>query len=270
MTQAAAVSPKIVPPDSTFRGLNMAEWYELKIRVARNSPTIHPDKVDKTTELPGDGVGSPAGVGTQEDPLILSQEGEGTYNTGTAFRVDSLGWLGEIYEDGSLDPTLPDSWWGTYITGTVILDGETILADLSQIYIPVHELSPPISYPAPTPYGSVGVGFFQGAFFILKPLPPGEHVLELETVLGVPPDNGVTPETWITLRGRYTLNILPLVGDLDGNGCVNRADLDLLMAQIRSRTGNLDYDINGDGRLDSADARSLVLKFSNPNGAACE
>jgi len=73
--------------------------------------------------------------------------------------------------------------------------------------------------------------------------------------------NDSTCEQIITVTG--------LPGDLNGDCCIDLADLALLMAQIRGRTGDLAFDINGDGRLDIADARTLALRFTNPGGAPC-
>ena len=56
------------------------------------------------------------------------------------------------------------------------------------------------------------------------------------------------------------------VGDLDANGCVGISDLALLQAALRSRSSDLRFDINKDGRVNLADARSLALLFSNPSG----
>jgi hypothetical protein len=65
------------------------------------------------------------------------------------------------------------------------------------------------------------------------------------------------------------ITVTGLLGDLNGDCCVDQADLAIIMVQIRARTGDLRYDINGDGRLDIADARRLVLLFTNPGGAPC-
>src|SRR5262249_22029411 len=56
-------------------------------------------------------------------------------------------------------------------------------------------------------------------------------------------------------------------GDLNFDGTVNRADLDILMTQIRAHSTNLAYDLNGDGKVDIADARWLALHFTHPGGA---
>jgi hypothetical protein len=57
--------------------------------------------------------------------------------------------------------------------------------------------------------------------------------------------------------------------DLNGSGCVDRTDLNLLNSAIRSRSRNPEYDLNLDGRVDAADARLLSLRYTNPGGVAC-
>ncbi|MDP1990007.1 MAG: multicopper oxidase domain-containing protein [Syntrophales bacterium] len=70
--------------------------------------------------------------------------------------------------------------------------------------------------------------------------------------------------------GRQPVKSLPASPDINGNGCVDRSDYNLLMAVIRSGGGAVSrYDINGDGQVNIADARKLVLLFTNPGGAAC-
>jgi len=55
--------------------------------------------------------------------------------------------------------------------------------------------------------------------------------------------------------------------DLDGDGCVGRADYTILISAIRSRSTDLLYDLNGDGVVNILDARKLVLSFTHPTGA---
>ena len=57
--------------------------------------------------------------------------------------------------------------------------------------------------------------------------------------------------------------------DINGSGCVDRTDLNLLSSAIRSRSRNPEFDLNLDGRVDAADARLLSLRYTNPGGAAC-
>jgi subtilisin family serine protease len=56
-------------------------------------------------------------------------------------------------------------------------------------------------------------------------------------------------------------------GDLDQDGCVGLADLELLRAAVRAGSSEARYDINQDGRVSAADLRSLVGRFTHPGGA---
>jgi hypothetical protein len=59
-------------------------------------------------------------------------------------------------------------------------------------------------------------------------------------------------------------------GDLNGDACVDRRDLNLLMADISGPAPhNGSYDLNGDGQVNVADARWLATHFTLPGGAAC-
>ncbi len=59
-------------------------------------------------------------------------------------------------------------------------------------------------------------------------------------------------------------------GDVNGDNCVDRFDYYILVGDIRDGApNNLDFDLNGDGVVNIADARFLVTLFTNPRGAAC-
>lgn len=59
-------------------------------------------------------------------------------------------------------------------------------------------------------------------------------------------------------------------GDLNGDGCVDRTDFDILMADVRGpEPHNPVHDLNNDGIVNRADARTLVGLFTNPRGAPC-
>lgn len=62
-------------------------------------------------------------------------------------------------------------------------------------------------------------------------------------------------------------SIPALVGDLDSNGCVGQSDLAILQQALRIKSPDPKFDINKDGRLTIADARSLALLFTNPSGS---
>lgn len=61
-----------------------------------------------------------------------------------------------------------------------------------------------------------------------------------------------------------------LEGDLDQNGCIDRSDYSLIIADIRGpEPHNPVHDLNGDGIVNISDARYLVTLFTNPRGAPC-
>jgi hypothetical protein len=68
-----------------------------------------------------------------------------------------------------------------------------------------------------------------------------------------------------------TLEIYSMQGDLDGNRCVDRDDLSIILADIRgSEPHNACFDLNSDSKVNIADARKLVLLFTNkPRGTPC-
>lgn len=60
------------------------------------------------------------------------------------------------------------------------------------------------------------------------------------------------------------------LGDFTGtNRCVDRSDMNDILAAIKSRSSDPKYDLNGDGQPTIADARKLVLLFTNPQGVPC-
>ncbi len=67
-----------------------------------------------------------------------------------------------------------------------------------------------------------------------------------------------------------TTVILSTPGDLNADLCVDRADYTILMGDIRDGEPNdAAHDLNGDGVVNRADARTMVGLFTNPRGAAC-
>ncbi|MEM7077564.1 MAG: dockerin type I domain-containing protein [Pseudomonadota bacterium] len=61
-----------------------------------------------------------------------------------------------------------------------------------------------------------------------------------------------------------------LLGDLNADQCVDRTDYRILITDIRNGPpNNPAYDLNGDGTVSRADARTLIGLFTNPRGASC-
>lgn len=66
---------------------------------------------------------------------------------------------------------------------------------------------------------------------------------------------------------------IDLPGDYNEDGCVDRGDLNALLKVIRNQESpdpSLNYDLNGDGAVNIADARYLTTLFTNPRGASCQ
>ncbi len=61
-----------------------------------------------------------------------------------------------------------------------------------------------------------------------------------------------------------------VAGDLNGDGCVDRDDYGILIADIRAPAPHdPGHDLNGDEQVNRADARTLVGLFTNARGVAC-
>ena len=58
---------------------------------------------------------------------------------------------------------------------------------------------------------------------------------------------------------------IELLGDFNGNGTLDAGDVDLLAAEVRTGTGNLDFDMNGDSQLDIDDHDQWVHASSIAN-----
>jgi dienelactone hydrolase len=63
----------------------------------------------------------------------------------------------------------------------------------------------------------------------------------------------------------------PSYYDVNNDGCVDRADLNIILTDIRSPAPHDPlHDLNRDGVVNIADARYLVTLFTNPRGAPCQ
>jgi len=149
------------------------------------------------------------GTGTLDDPLILTGQGDITIKAGTAFLDVLIAWWGEVYPDGLIDPTLPGDWWGTYVTGEVILDGKVVLDNVAEHYVSPQTFNPPILYSEPSPAtGAIGTSYVQGVPIMLRPLSVGVHTYVSTASVLVPGDE-TTPETGIIFRNSRTITVVP-------------------------------------------------------------
>jgi hypothetical protein len=77
---------------------------------------------------------------------------------------------------------------------------------------------------------------------------------------------------YIGTLGRGVWRIVLTETDLNADGCVDRLDLAFLLSVIRGYgpvAPGPEFDLNGDGEVNIADARRLVTLFSNPRGVPC-
>ena len=72
-----------------------------------------------------------------------------------------------------------------------------------------------------------------------------------------------------TSRCTQTITLAPAPGDVNADGCVDRSDVDILLGLIRSNSAIDSYDVNGDGKLNIADVRFVVVHFTNVGGSSC-
>ena len=153
------------------------------------------------------------GSGSLADPLIIDICAEFTIKAGTAFALPDLTLIVELYEDGSTDPFPPEEWWTKYqhLTEPIVLDGKTVVtsSEISKYYVrDVYD--PPLMYPQPTSYGSVGVVGLQGWMMFVEPMAVGVHELTGAAGAFLPSDNGVFPVEFAEIiRGNWTLNAVP-------------------------------------------------------------
>jgi hypothetical protein len=57
--------------------------------------------------------------------------------------------------------------------------------------------------------------------------------------------------------------------DVNGDGCVDTTDMNLVLAAVRARSTDLKYDVNCDGIVHITDSRYLATRYTNPGGAPC-
>jgi hypothetical protein len=71
--------------------------------------------------------------------------------------------------------------------------------------------------------------------------------------------------------GAYEAGPVANTADLNQDGCIDNTDMGLLMAALVSTSPKpASYDLNGDGRVNVADARKLATLFSRPGGQSCQ
>ena len=73
------------------------------------------------------------------------------------------------------------------------------------------------------------------------------------------------PENWAHFDDVQLTAVLNILGDFNADGILSAADIDLLSSEIGVATGDLTFDINGDGLVDLEDHQHWVENSSFAN-----
>lgn len=132
----------------------------------------------------------PAGEPVSDDPYITQGSESFSVRVGRILVLPLTFWLGESYDDGTSDD--PADWLFDFKASRVLLkvDGRVVVdsnrTKLDCLFVPPTYFRKPIAYAEPTDYGSVAAEWMNGLGILLPPLPPGQHVIDLQVESPVP------------------------------------------------------------------------------------
>jgi hypothetical protein len=133
------------------------------------------------------------------DPAIFQGATSFSVRTGRTLVLPMISVYGESYTDSTGYPDDdPDDYVGVgridFLASTLLLkvDGR-VIADSTRTKLDCLSFGPvyfpePIVYPEPTSYGSDAALWVAGLGVLLPPMPPGDHVIEMQVVT---PSNGI-------------------------------------------------------------------------------
>jgi hypothetical protein len=208
LAMAAAPPAGPLPPKAQLYGHSLGEWLKFYW-------TWYFTGVPESGELRGAlflplPAGTPdGGAGTYENPITYTGHLDIEIKAGTPFVLPIIAWLGEIYLDGHVDAPYPDEWFGTYISGPVTLDGQPIVQNFQAYYVRPTNFDEIISYPEPTPYGSIGLVYFQGVGFVSAPLSVGVHELTNNAGFMIPPGEQPYENLGLIYNNSWTITVVP-------------------------------------------------------------
>lgn len=169
-------SSALMPPDANFQGRSLAEWNVLASEFAIATGLAGqelPDTVGRVRFLPY--------YGATEFSIKL--------DPGTAIAFPAFFIFGELYDDGTQDVAtdeiveffLGTSWVETRLNGRVLLQG--LASELSGYQFGPVNFDQPIYYAEPRPVdtdlNAVAGAVVFGVGSVYRPLPVGEHTLEI-------------------------------------------------------------------------------------------
>lgn len=132
----------------------------------------------------------PAGDAISDDPFITQGSESFSVRFGKVLVLPLTFWLGESYDDGSVDD--PADYPFDFKASRVLLkvDGRVVVdsnrTKLDCLYVPPTYFKKPITYSEPTDYGSLAAEWMNGLGILLPPLPPGQHTIDLQVESPVP------------------------------------------------------------------------------------
>jgi len=131
-------------------------------------------------------VPMPNGEQISEDPFIYQGSESFTIRSDKTLVLPMSFFLGESYVEGP--PDNPADFPTDYKPSSLLLtvDGRVILdstrTKLDCVYVDYTYFRKPIKYPEPTEYGSDAAIWMVGLGILLPPMPPGQHVIDLQVV----------------------------------------------------------------------------------------
>jgi hypothetical protein len=125
-----------------------------------------------------------------DDPLIYQGSTSFTVRTGRTLVLPMSFFTGESYTDGTFDD--PVDYPTDYKSSSLLLtvDGRVVIdstrTKLDCVYIDLTYFPQPIVYPEPSSYGSDAAIWMTGLGILLPPMPPGEHIIDMQVVSPLP------------------------------------------------------------------------------------
>jgi len=200
--------PPPAPGNSSAFGKTLTEWMGIYWSWYYTGADLEQSKVGPVQLMPLPAGEQVSGSWTPDDPAVLVGQLEITLAPGTPFVLPEFSWVGELYEDGSVDPPMDNDVALNAADINLTIDGKTVISNDNKaaFYVPLTDFDPIVEYPGTSDYGSVAAVFYQGVAFVGLPLTPGVHVIQLyEPIIFQPGDYEGLPDglglvydnTWI-------------------------------------------------------------------------
>jgi hypothetical protein len=185
-------------PDVVAYGNSLAEWMALYWVWSNAGADPAQGQIGKVAFLPLPAGNYLWGEASPEKPMVFQGYLDVSFPAGTILVWPEDVWSLELYDPSTgapPDPRIPDDVMlgsmsdfeldlksGAFaLTGyppAITVDGVRIQRDFNEYYVAV-DFDPPLLYPQPSPYGSIGIRLIQGFGALTAPLEKGVHRLSL-------------------------------------------------------------------------------------------